>query len=253
MTETEWFACTDSKKMLDCLSGQAGERKLRLFAVACCRRIWQLITDQRSQNAIDVAERYADGLAAREALDTAASLASRASDAASVAAMTAAGMAPPDDDPITWDADRTTAATKWGTAKAVAWASSVLPWHTTLDAAKDVAKYSRLAVSWSAATAGAAAMSTAWEREVSNQAALLRDIFGALPFRPMSLDARWRTFDVLPIAQAIYDGRAFDLLPILADALEGAGCSDPEILNHCRQPGDHVRGCWVLDLLLDKS
>ena len=55
------------------------------------------------------------------------------------------------------------------------------------------------------------------------------------------------------MAQSIYDARAFDRLPLLADALEDAGCADADILSHCRTPGEHVRGCWVVDLLLGKS
>ena len=58
---------------------------------------------------------------------------------------------------------------------------------------------------------------------------------------------------MVQIAQAIYDDRAFDRMPILADALEDAGCMDQTILNHCRQSGEHVRGCWVVDLLLGKE
>ncbi len=58
---------------------------------------------------------------------------------------------------------------------------------------------------------------------------------------------------VQKIARGIYDDRAFDRMPILADALEEAGCTDIEILNHCRQPGEHFRGCWVVDLLLGKE
>ena len=57
----------------------------------------------------------------------------------------------------------------------------------------------------------------------------------------------------LGIAKGIYQNRLFDQLPILADALEEAGCNDPDILNHCRQPSEHVRGCWLLDVLLGKS
>jgi hypothetical protein len=60
------------------------------------------------------------------------------------------------------------------------------------------------------------------------------------------------TATVVSLAQSIYDDRAIDRLPILADALEDAGCDNAEILNHCRQPGEHVRGCWPVDLLLDK-
>jgi hypothetical protein len=80
---------------------------------------------------------------------------------------------------------------------------------------------------------------------------ILRDIFGN-PFRPVTVNSAWLTATVVSLAQAIYDERAYDRLPILADALEDAGCDNAEILNHCRQPGEHVRGCFVVDLLLGK-
>jgi hypothetical protein len=80
----------------------------------------------------------------------------------------------------------------------------------------------------------------------------VRDIFGN-PFRPITLDPSWLTATVTSLAQAIYEERAFDRLPVLADALEDAGCANAEILSHCRQPGEHVRGCWVVDLILSKD
>jgi hypothetical protein len=86
---------------------------------------------------------------------------------------------------------------------------------------------------------------------------IIRDIFGPLPFRPTPADApRWLAWNdgALPkMARAIYDGRRFRDLPLVADALEEAGCDDADILAHCRACGEHVRGCWVLDLLLDKE
>jgi hypothetical protein len=63
----------------------------------------------------------------------------------------------------------------------------------------------------------------------------------------------WNDGTVVKLAQGIYDDRAFDRLPVLADALEEAGCDDADILDHCRRPGEHVRGCWVVDLLLGKK
>ncbi|MBL8795184.1 MAG: hypothetical protein JNM56_14865 [Planctomycetia bacterium] len=84
------------------------------------------------------------------------------------------------------------------------------------------------------------------------QSCLLRDILGN-PFRPVTVDPTWRTSTVVSLAQGIYDERAFDRLPILADALEDSGCTNADMLNHCRQPGEHVRGCWVLDLILSKD
>jgi hypothetical protein len=87
------------------------------------------------------------------------------------------------------------------------------------------------------------------------QAILARDVFGN-PFRSASFDSGWLTWNegsVPKLAKTIYDDRRFDLMPILADALEEAGCDDATILDHCRGPGPHVRGCWVVDLLLGKE
>ena len=83
----------------------------------------------------------------------------------------------------------------------------------------------------------------------------LREIFGN-PFRATPISSSWLAWNdgaIRKMAQSIYDDRAFDRLPLLADALEDAGCADADILSHCRTPGEHVRGCWVVDLLLGKS
>lgn len=84
------------------------------------------------------------------------------------------------------------------------------------------------------------------------QAAFIRDIFGN-PFRPVTLDSTWRTSDVVALARGIYEDRAFDRMPILADALQDAGCDRADVLNHCRELGPHVRGCWAVDAVLNKE
>jgi hypothetical protein len=89
------------------------------------------------------------------------------------------------------------------------------------------------------------------DRAAESQVAFLRDIFGN-PFRPITVDPAWLTSTVLALAQGIYDDRAFDRMPILADALQDAGCDNDDILTHCRGTGPHVRGCWVVDLVLGK-
>jgi hypothetical protein len=82
---------------------------------------------------------------------------------------------------------------------------------------------------------------------------LLRDLFGPLPFREVRVDPSWLTPAAVPIARGAYEGRDFTALPVLADALEEAGCDQPDVLGHLRGPGPHVRGCWAVDLLLGKS
>src|SRR5262249_52810933 len=77
------------------------------------------------------------------------------------------------------------------------------------------------------------------------EAALVREVFGN-PFRPVAFEPGWRSPDVLRLGRAIYEERAFDRLPILADALEEAGCDDAELLGHLRGDGPHARGCWAL-------
>jgi hypothetical protein len=87
------------------------------------------------------------------------------------------------------------------------------------------------------------------------QCHLFRDILGN-PFRPAHLPPdllTWNNGAIPRLAQAIYDDRAFDRLPSLADALEDAGCVNSDILDHCRGPGPHVRGCWIIDLILAKD
>ena len=87
------------------------------------------------------------------------------------------------------------------------------------------------------------------ESERVAQCNLIHCIFGN-PFRSVVADPAWLTPTVVSIAIAIYQDRGFDRLPILADALEEAGCTNADLLLQCRQPGEHVRGCWVVDMLL---
>jgi len=88
--------------------------------------------------------------------------------------------------------------------------------------------------------------------ERAAQIQLLRDILGN-PFRPVTVDPAWRTPAVVALAEDIYQHRDFERLPILADALRDAECDNSDVLDHCRGPGPHVRGCWVVDLVLGKG
>lgn len=125
--------------------------------------------------------------------------------------------------------------------------------------------------SWEGMLAAEAAESDAWRAARGVQSALemddiprslwdlqvdiLRDIFGPLPFRSVTIDPpllTWLDGTITKLAESIYREWAFDRLPVLADALEEAGCTDATILTHCRQPGGHVRGCWLVDLVLGR-
>ena len=89
--------------------------------------------------------------------------------------------------------------------------------------------------------------------EKKAQADLVRDIFGN-PFRPVSFAPEWRTDTAVTLARTMYESRDFSAMPILADALQDAGCDSDEVLQHCRDPQTkHVRGCWVVDLALGFS
>ena len=91
-----------------------------------------------------------------------------------------------------------------------------------------------------------------WRRKPT-KLVLLRDIFGN-PFRPVVIDPAWRTSTVVALARQMYNSRDFSPMPILADALQDAGCDNEDILNHCRDASvPHVRGCWVVDLALGQG
>ena len=89
------------------------------------------------------------------------------------------------------------------------------------------------------------------DRIIRYYADMIRDVIRN-PFMTFAFDARWLTADAVGLARGIYEDRAFERMPLLADALMDAGCDDEQILTHCRSAGPHVRGCWVVDLVLDK-
>jgi hypothetical protein len=83
-------------------------------------------------------------------------------------------------------------------------------------------------------------------------AALAREVFGN-PFRPVTFAPEWRTDTAVALARQMYARRDFSAMPILADALQDAGCDNDDVLTHCRDPKQvHVRGCWVVDLVMEK-
>ena len=225
MTEADWLACADPAPMLDLLQGRVSDRKWRLFACACCRRVWSGLTDARSRRAVETAERYADGRATPRELG--------------VALRDAVAAAPPRRAPAAW-------AAYWATNKSIAQsvrnvvtaASDAVVRAAALDAR--VGKADELAA-WNAGRAD----------ESREQARLLREVVGD-PFRPTSVDPgclAWNDGAVRKMARVILDERRFRDLPLLADAAEEGGYADDALLTHLRVPGDHVPGCFALDLL----
>jgi hypothetical protein len=225
MNMAEWLACTHPRAMWDHVGPLATNRKCRLFVCGCLRHVWQLLEDPRSRRAVEAAERYADEDLSRTSLRAAFSAAEKAmqGNRGPMSRQIAAALAYQ----VTWP-HFPPAGVLWTYYRGVNIDSSgkERPVH-----------------------GGLAHHRKTW-------VALLRDVFGN-PFQRPAIDSPdvmpWQSGTVTSLAQAIYDDRAFDRLPILADALEDAGCTNPDILAHCRGGGEHVLGCWVVDLLLAKE
>jgi hypothetical protein len=233
MTEAEWLACTDPKPMLDFLQRQASERALRLFACACVRRAWHLLTDT-GRHAVEAAEAYADGVLDGEALQTASSAAHKPVDEEIEAAN------------ISWHGF------SLSPPLSAAEGASQASYSMGSDITRHLAPLLAARAAQDALGAGGS--------ECATQAALLRDLFVPLPFRPVTLDPAWRTPQIVALAQAASDQRELPAgtldatrLAVLADALEDAGCTNAGLTEHLYSTGPHVRGCWVIDLLLGKE
>jgi hypothetical protein len=225
LTAEEWDACRYPGTMLPHLR-TASPRKLRLFVCACCRRVWDAMFDERSKRVVEAAEQWADGqMTARDLkpIQLAACLAKKpgAFDSASPNRVTI---------PKAYGGDD-----RYYYAARAARSAGVLQKTWVVNAA------------WAASQAGVNR-----EAEEAAQTDLIRDVFGN-PFRPVILSPAWRTDTAVALAQRMYDACDFSAMPILADALEDAGCTDEAILMHCRGPGPHVRGCWCVDRLTGRG
>ena len=204
-TEQQWLESTDPEAMARRLdSGDA--RRWRLFACACCWRILPML-DDRSRQAVAVAERDADGLASAEEFE----------DARHMAHTSLLAVWRPGDDTCLE--------------------------HAALAAQYALVHPQRAYVYAALATGGGR------EAERRVQADLIRDVFGN-PFRATNIESAWKTPTVLAVAADIRHHDAFAEMPVLGDALEDAGCTDLDILAHARHDRPHVRGCWLVDLIL---
>jgi hypothetical protein len=217
MTEEEWLTCAAPQAMLEHLRDKATARKLRLFACGQCRQLWSHLSSLRSRRAVEVSESFADGRASQADLKK--------------AWIKAAAFAEGFRKRFRLPAE----ATGWNSLPETHAVHFVV--FASGEPCSHVAIYSDDSTAF---------VGDHWQR-------VFLDIFGN-PFRPVSLDAEWLTSTVVALATGIYAERAFDRMPILADALQDAGCTNEDVLNHCRDTSlTHVRGCWVVDLVLGKS
>lgn len=236
MTEAEWLACADPRDLMEYLHGQLTERKLRLFACACCGPAWERVTEACCRNAVAVALRYADGQATAEELKAAHGAAQNGKplfqDANWAAAWTAAPAALLAADQASNQAAQALARVQAEAAKSAAW-GAVRSGATEQDRGAAWARFE-------AATEAALAQERAWQAE------LLRELAGN-PFRPIPL-VEDLPAAVTQLAEALYAGE--ECAFALHDALEEAGHA--ALAEHFLS-ADHPRGCWALDRLLGRS
>jgi hypothetical protein len=249
MNDQDWFTWWDAFDLLSWCEDdeyKLSHRKLRLFAVACCRTIWPLLTEDLTRRAVEVAEWAADHEQNREAL---LDVRRDVEAAVRVAEPLAAGPAATKEPVLTYYLAK---------LAELLTQENFIYTHMAQDVADMTTGVAMRAPIppqlWGTAEGDVIAEKAAGERgDIAR--GLVREIF-CNPLRPVAVDPSWlhRSGEtVASMAQTIYDDRAFKLMPRLADALEGAGCTEPAMLDHCRGPGPHVRGCWAVDAVLCKT
>jgi hypothetical protein len=241
--EAIWLFCTDPTPMLQFLRRKASDRKLRLFAVACCRRVWHLLTDKQSRKVVDLVEGLADqkGMTERDLHDW--GWMRETKEAWCLAEFHA------------WAAAERTAGSIVGRVIASARETDgekARLWEGTVRRALDDGHPPAEAVAaGNAAVVNAAEwfarIADAERAEQSAQCQLLRHIIGN-PFRPYPAPPSWPS-TVVQLAESLYAGQ--DCAFALHDALLDAGHA--ELAEHFREEQQHPKGCWVLDLLLGKE
>jgi hypothetical protein len=247
MTEAEWLVCTDPEPMLQHVRGEAGDRKVRLFAAACCRRVWASLEHEEFRDAVRKAESFADGHVDRaemlEAHEKARAIfiTLRGRDNGPCGALTSSCFPAPPKSIFERIAD----------ALDEPWWEDELDKGDPLGPALVTSRHAQRAA---AELAGLKHVSDppAEVAERLEQAALVRCLFGN-PFRARPECGVWLTSEVKALAESIYAERAFDRMRLLADTLEASGCTNADVIEHCRSDRAHARGCWVVDLLLGQD
>lgn len=267
MTEQEWLTCTDPRPMLELLKGKASIRKLRLFCCACCLRVAPLLTEdyvRHALQAITLFEQHLEGLVSDQMVhEVSSKVIADSMDAANAIAhpgeadyyaISAAAAT------VEFSLQNNVAVAADLAAKAVAYnflakSGSPTPGQISSEWAPINRPPGYGRVRWDRDEERMSSIPEykhAQDAEQRLQCSLLRDIFDN-PFRPVTFLPEWRISTVLSLAQGIYSERAFDRMPILADALQDAGCSNENILNHCYSSGPHTRGCWLVDSVTGRA
>jgi hypothetical protein len=239
MTQAEWLVCEDPLALLAFSAARATDRKLRLFLCASCARVLDSTPPhrrlfrgyypgsfQKLECALSVVEQFAEGLVGSEALAVA-----RREAETSVYV------------PPSIDYGGETGLDYEAAAVVAAAVEHLVPGDV-------IAACWRATDSQSIRLPGGQASRRS--EEARWQAMAFRDVCGNL-LLSISFAADWRTDRALAVAQPMYASRDFSAMPVLADALQDAGCDNADILNHCLDPGAHVCGCWVVDLVLGKE
>lgn len=233
MTEVEWLESKEPWQMLTLLRKHPSSRKSRLLMCAFCRQSWPLFVSEGGARAVEIGEKFADGLGSRKELR----IARREALNGLVDAMDWR------DDEAEFMLDRFNGFHFEDELEWVCRAAVRLVVVRALAEVVSAHHLTQVLRSISSTHAGASG---------AEDCGLIRDIFGN-PFRPVAFSLSWRTDTVVSLAAQMYDSRDFSTMPILADALQDAGCDRAEILDHCRGDGPHVRGCWVVDSVLGKE
>lgn len=247
MTLEDWLACSDITELQFELVAFSA-RKLHLLTAAFLRRVWDRLPSHHTRFAVEATEQFADGRITADALAWARSQAAR-----EFGESLWSGQGWNDDHLLSEWCDCC-----FGCARAAyQYECRVAKQGGILDGVRSgldepawvAAKAAFYALSLESPGAAQKHEGPLWEWEWKSLFATAREVLGEAD-SPDPRWPRWRTTDVLALARGIHRDRAFDRLPILADALQDAGCDDEDVLNHCRRPGGHVRGCWAVDLAM---
>ena len=247
MTAEEWLAEIDFRRRFRFVEARLSERKRRLLAVAFCRAIWHVNRNETLQTTVELAETFADGNSTVQELDHFKQLCREVA-IRSHEEYVRLSSVPLYEGDVALNYDPTPDANRWELESELAWTASYVantPIHVeaTGDRAMIVAELGLL---------DRVRMPRREFRE-GEFGELVAEIAGN-PFEPVEFLPEWRTSTATALAREMYRSRDFSAMPILADALQDAGCDSAAVLDHCRDPNAiHVRGCWAVDLLLDKS